>query len=93
VDQVQVESQRPTGSSGRLEFSKNKQSGGRTVAQYKITLSEEDLHRLFCGDGGLARLVQKVPNQILSVQVTEALGAKPYERTDSRQGYRNGFRR
>lgn len=62
------------------------------MAEYKITLSEEDLHRLFSGDGALARLVEKVLNQVLNMQVTEVLGAKPYERTDSRQGYRNGYR-
>jgi len=37
------------------------------VARYKITLSEEDLHGLFCGDGGLAQLVEKVLNQVLSM--------------------------
>jgi transposase-like protein len=37
-------------------------------------------------------LVEKVLDQVLSMQVTEALGAKPFERTDTRQGYRNGVR-
>jgi len=57
------------------------------------TLSEQDLHGLFCKVGGMARLVEEELNQILNMQVRETLNAKPYERTDSRQGYRNGFRK
>lgn len=37
-------------------------------------------------------MVEKVLNKVLNMQVTDVLGAKPYERTDSRQGYRNGYR-
>jgi len=53
------------------------------VVQYKITLSEGDLHGLFCGEGGLALLVEKVLNGLLNMQVTGALGAKPVEAADS----------
>lgn len=41
------------------------------------------MHGLFQGDGGVARLLE-------AVQVTEQLQAAPYERTEQRQGYRNG---
>ncbi len=43
-------------------------------------------------DEGLARLVEAVLNQILKGQVTEQLQALPYERSDDRQGQRNGYR-
>lgn len=62
------------------------------MTQYQITLSQEDLHGLFSGDEGLARLMEKVLNQVLQFEATEAVGALPYERTDSRCGYRNGNR-
>jgi len=62
------------------------------VTQYNITLSQEDLHGLFQKDEGLARLVEKVLNQVLQAQATEAIGALPYERTSRRLGHRNGHR-
>jgi transposase-like protein len=37
-------------------------------------------------------LVENIVNQILDAQATEQLRAKPYERTEERQGYRNGYR-
>ena len=40
----------------------------------------------------MARLVEQVLNQVLETEVTETLQAKPYERTEERQGYRNGFK-
>jgi len=61
------------------------------MAQYRLIIDDEDLHHLFEGDGGLARLVERVLNQVLDAQVTEQLGAERYERTDARQGYRNGY--
>jgi len=62
------------------------------MAQYKLIIDDEDLHHLFESDDGLAKLVERVLNQVLEAQVTEQLGAEPYERTDARQGYRNGHR-
>ncbi len=38
----------------------------------------------------MARLVEQVLNQILQAQVPEQLKAAPDERTEERQGYRNG---
>ncbi len=43
-------------------------------------------------DDGLARLVEDIVNQVLDPQAAEQLKAKPYERTEERQGYRNGHR-
>ena len=62
------------------------------MAQYQITVDQELLQQLFLGhsqDAGVSKLLESVLNQILQAQVTEQLGAERYERTDSRQGYRN----
>jgi transposase-like protein len=37
-------------------------------------------------------LVEDIINQVLEAQAAEQLKAKPYERTEERQGYRNGHR-
>jgi transposase-like protein len=62
------------------------------VTQYKITLSDDVVHGLFKEDGAMARLVEQVLDQVLQSQVTDVLQAKPFERTEDRQGYRNGFK-
>lgn len=62
------------------------------MAQYQVTIDGEILQHLFTRDDGLARLVEQVVNQILEAQATEQLKAKPYERNEERQGYRNGHR-
>lgn len=65
------------------------------MAQYQITVNQELLHQLFLGDNkdsGVAALLESVLNQILQAQATEQLKAEPYERSDERQGYRNGTR-
>lgn len=63
------------------------------MAQYKINLDSEILHQLFLGnskDSGVAALLESVLNQILQAQASEQLGAEPYERSEEREGYRNG---
>ena len=62
------------------------------MTQYQITLSDEIVHGLFKEEGAMARLVEQVLNQVLEAEVTETLQVKPYERTEERQGYRNGFK-
>lgn len=62
------------------------------MTQYQITLSDDLVHGLFKDDAAMAKLVEQVLNQVLQAEVTEALQAKPYERTEERQGYRNGFK-
>ena len=62
------------------------------MPDYQITLDGETLHGLFAGDTGLARLLEQVLNQVLEAQVSEQLGAERYERSEERQGYRNGVR-
>jgi len=63
------------------------------MAQYQITVDSQTLHQLFLTkskDSGVSALLESVLNQILQAEATEQLQAEPYERTDERQGYRNG---
>ena len=62
------------------------------MARHQITIDDEMLHALFQDDEGLARLVEAVLNQILKGQVSDQLQALPYERSEERQGQRNGYR-
>ncbi len=39
-----------------------------------------------------ARLIEMVLNEAMKFERTEALKAQPYERTDDRTGYANGFK-
>ena len=62
------------------------------MAQYNITVDDELLKGLFSGDKGISQLLEQVLNQVLHAQASEQLHAEPYERSDDRQGYRNGTR-
>lgn len=65
------------------------------MAQFNITLSEELLHGLFLSNGkdeAFSRLLENIFNQVLAAQAADQAGAAPYERTDERNAYRNGFR-
>jgi transposase-like protein len=65
------------------------------MAQFNITLESELLHGLFSKDGrddAFSKLLETILNQVLLAQSAEQLGAGPYERTEDRTAYRNGFR-
>ena len=62
------------------------------MAQYNITLDDEILKDLFTGDVGTSKLLEQVLNQVLQAQAAEQVQAMPYERSEERQGYRNGTR-
>lgn len=62
------------------------------MAGYEVNVGTDLLPGLLGSKNGLAKLVETVLNQILEAQVTEALGSSPYERSEDRQGYRNGHR-
>jgi transposase-like protein len=61
------------------------------MATYELTLNSEQLSDLLTDDKGLQGLVETVLNQVLEAQVTEQIGAQPYERSPARQAYRNGY--
>ena len=65
------------------------------MAQFNITITEELLHGLFLSNGrdeAFSKLLEEIFNQVLLAQSTEQIGAEPYERTETRTAYRNGFR-
>jgi len=59
---------------------------------YDIKLKPEDLVGLLTENDAMAQLLTSVVNQVLDAQCTDQLRAKPFERSDERQGYRNGYR-
>jgi putative transposase len=62
------------------------------MTQYQVTLDPQSLQRLFSGENQLGQLLEAVLNQVLEAQVTQQLQAAPYERTDTRLGYRTGYK-
>jgi transposase-like protein len=60
------------------------------MATFEITIDDEKIQELLHGDRGMAALLEPILNQILQAEMTDHLGAGPEERTDDRQGYRNG---
>ncbi len=62
------------------------------MTDYNINVGKELLPELFTNQDGLAKLLESVLNQVLEAQASETLGAERYERTDVREGYRNGYR-
>ena len=61
-----------------------------TMATFEITIDDEKIQELLQGDRGMAALLEPILNQILQAEMTDHLSAGPEERTDDRQGYRNG---
>ena len=59
---------------------------------YDIKLKREDLLGLLSRNDGMADILTDVINQVLEAQCTEQLKAAPYERSEERQAYRNGYR-
>jgi transposase-like protein len=62
------------------------------MTQYQLTLDSATMQRLFGENEQLRRLLEEVVNQVLEAQVSEHLQAEPYERTEERRGYRNGYK-
>lgn len=62
------------------------------MTQYQLTVEAEQVQHLFTQDGALGRLVEGIVQQILEAQVSEHLHAQPYERSEERRGYRNGYK-
>ena len=62
------------------------------MAEYDASVARDLLPGWLNEPEGLARLVEAVLNQILQAQMSEPLGASPYERSPERQGDRHGVR-
>jgi transposase-like protein len=66
--------------------------GDKAVADYDLTLSRAAIPDLLEQPAALGKLVEAILNQVLEAQMREHLGAGRYERSDEREGYRNGYR-
>lgn len=62
------------------------------MAHLQVTIDTDKLKDLFASDEGMAALAEEVLNQVLDAQMTDHLQAAPYERTDQRRGWRNGYK-
>jgi len=64
------------------------------MAQVHLTLEDDILKDLMLGnrESGVAKLLEKVFDAVLQGQASEQLKAEPYERSDGRTSYRNGYR-
>ena len=62
------------------------------MADYNVKLNRDALLGLLTENEAIAELLESVLNQILEHQMTEHLGAEPYEHNTQRVGYRNGKR-
>jgi putative transposase len=58
--------------------------------QIQLTVDRDHLQGLLTHDEALRQLLEALLNQVLQAEVTDHLHAQPYERTEERQGYRNG---
>jgi len=59
---------------------------------YDIKLDRTKLVDLLSKKEGFSELLESVLNQVLEHQMHDHLGAEPYERSQEREGYRNGYR-
>jgi transposase-like protein len=62
------------------------------MTHYQLTVDSEMVQRLFADNDQLARMLEQIVNQVLEAQVAEHVQAEPYERTQERRGYRNGYK-
>lgn len=67
------------------------------MPDYQVTIDSETLYDLLSGTAGKSRLktlleqvFNQVLEQVLEALVREQIAAARYERSDERQGYRNG---
>jgi putative transposase len=67
--------------------------GGETMAKHHRRLDEELVQGALLDDPQFLRqIVEVMLQQLLEAEITEHLGAAPYQRTDARKGHRNGHK-
>lgn len=62
------------------------------MADYDLTLSRAAIPDLLEQPAALGKLVETILSQVLEAQMRDHLGAERYERSEEREGYRNGYR-
>jgi len=72
--------------------SKQTQSEVLPIAQYQCSVDRDMVQAFFRDKDAAVGLLEAVLNEYLKLETTEQVQAEPYERTDSRQCYRNGYR-
>jgi len=66
---------------------------GETMTHIDFSAKKEWLEALFSeNEEGLRELVEAVVQSLLQAEMTEYLGAEPYERSSERKGLRNGYK-
>jgi putative transposase len=65
----------------------------KEMAEDHRRLAEEVLQGALLDDPGfLKKIVERVLQELLEAEMTEHIGAAPYERSGSRKGHRNGHK-
>ncbi len=63
------------------------------MTTWNITLTDKHKQTVLIDiDSFVSEIVQKTLQEILKAEITEHIGAEPYERTDGRSGQRNGYK-
>lgn len=63
------------------------------MADHNRRVEKEQVQEVLLDDPNfLKELVQRVLQQVLETQMTEHIGAAPYQRTEDRKGQRNGYK-
>lgn len=62
------------------------------MTDYDLKINRTKLLDLLSRDDAMAELVSTVLNQVLEAEMKDHLGAEHHERSDTRTGYRNGYR-
>src|SRR5215208_5463322 len=71
----------------------NRSQGGITMAYTHRRTDKELVQQVLLDDPEFLRnIVQRALQQLLEAEITEHVGAAPYERTESRKGQRNGYK-
>src|SRR5215211_3599973 len=71
----------------------NRSQGGITMAYTHRRADKELVQQVLLDDPEFLRnIVQRALQQLLEAEITEHVGAAPYERTESRKGRRNGYK-
>ncbi len=63
------------------------------MAHHNPKVDEEMVQGILLDDPGfLKQIVERVLQELLEAEMTEHLGAAPYERAENRKGHRNGYK-
>jgi putative transposase len=66
---------------------------GATMTTHHRRLDAESVQEALLDDPAFLReFVEKVAQQLLKAEMTEHIGAAPYERSATRTGHRNGYK-